>query len=98
MNTVKLNNGVEMPMVGCGVSQVTDPAVCEQAVREALDAGYRLIDTASIYRACIVRNCRQTRQNRGTGDSSVEYSVRGGCNPQKRAPESYGRESARVGF
>ena len=45
-NTVKLNNSVEMPMVGYGVFQVTDPAVCEQAVRGALDAGGRLINTA----------------------------------------------------
>lgn len=47
--TVKLNNGVEMPLEGFGVFQVTDLAVCERAVREALDAGYRLLDTASSY-------------------------------------------------
>lgn len=49
MNTVKLNNGVEMPMEGFGVFQVTDLSVCEQAVLDALDTGYRLIDTASSY-------------------------------------------------
>lgn len=45
----KLNNGVEMPMEGYGVFQVTDPAICEQAVLEAIETGYRLIDTASSY-------------------------------------------------
>lgn len=44
-----LNNGVKMPMEGFGVFQVTDPAVCKQAVLHALNAGYRLIDTAAAY-------------------------------------------------
>lgn len=47
--TVKLNNGVEMPTFGFGVFQVPDPAEAEQAVTDALDAGYRLIDTAAAY-------------------------------------------------
>lgn len=38
-----------MPMEGFGVFQVSDLALCEKAVREALDVGYRLIDTASSY-------------------------------------------------
>lgn len=46
---VKLNNGVEMPMEGFGVFQVSDLSVCEQAVADALETGYRLIDTASSY-------------------------------------------------
>ena len=50
MKTVKLNNGVEMPSEGFGVFQVPDPAVCEKAVSEAIDTGYRLIDTASAYK------------------------------------------------
>ena len=49
MRTVKLNNGVEMPLEGFGVFQVPDPAVCEQAVLDAIAAGYRLIDTAAAY-------------------------------------------------
>lgn len=49
MQTVKLNNGVEMPMEGFGVFQVTDAAQCEQAVSQALATGYRLIDTAAAY-------------------------------------------------
>ena len=46
---VKLNNGIEMPMEGLGVYQVPDLAECEQAVSDALKAGYRLIDTAAGY-------------------------------------------------
>lgn len=49
MEFVTLNNGVKMPMEGFGVFQVPEAAVCEQAVCDALDAGYRLIDTAAAY-------------------------------------------------
>lgn len=48
METVKLNNGVEMPILGYGVFQV-DPAECERCVKDAIDTGYRLIDTAQAY-------------------------------------------------
>jgi len=47
--TVKLNNGVEMPILGFGVFQVPDPAECERSVRDAIDVGYRLLDTAASY-------------------------------------------------
>ena len=46
---VKLNNGIEMPLEGFGVFQVPDPAVCEQAVLDAIATGYRLIDTTAAY-------------------------------------------------
>ena len=46
-SNVKLSNGIEMPMEGFGVFQVTDPDVCEQTVLDAIETGYRLIDTAS---------------------------------------------------
>lgn len=46
---IKLNNQVEMPMEGFGVFQVTDARLCSKAVAEAIDTGYRLIDTASSY-------------------------------------------------
>ncbi|PTL12694.1 aldo/keto reductase [Staphylococcus gallinarum] len=49
MEYVTLNNGVEMPSEGFGVFTIEDLDVCEQAVLDALDAGYRLIDTASAY-------------------------------------------------
>src|SRR4051794_39762113 len=46
---VKLNNGVEMPILGFGVFQVPDLEECERSVYEALQTGYRLIDTAASY-------------------------------------------------
>ena len=49
MEQVTLHNGVEMPILGLGVYQVEDPAVCEQSVLAALSAGYRSIDTAAAY-------------------------------------------------
>ncbi len=48
MKSVKLNNGINMPMVGFGVFQVSDEET-EKAVLEALKAGYRLLDTAAVY-------------------------------------------------
>ncbi|EZG69243.1 aldo/keto reductase [Gregarina niphandrodes] len=47
---VKLNNGVEMPLLGFGVYQIVDEEECERVVVEAIEAGYRLIDTAAAYR------------------------------------------------
>jgi 2,5-diketo-D-gluconate reductase A len=49
MHKVVLNNRVEMPILGFGVFQVPDPEECERCVLEALQTGYRLIDTASAY-------------------------------------------------
>lgn len=48
METIKLSNGVEMPLLGYGVFLVS-PDECERSVSEALKVGYRLIDTAQIY-------------------------------------------------
>ncbi|MFM4857575.1 aldo/keto reductase [Aeromonas hydrophila] len=48
MQAVKLNNDIEMPLLGFGVFQMA-AAECERAVIEAIDAGYRLIDTAASY-------------------------------------------------
>ena len=44
-----LNNGVKMPVVGFGVFQVKDEEECKRVVLDAIDAGYRLIDTAQSY-------------------------------------------------
>lgn len=49
MEKIKLNNGVEMPILGFWVYQVPDHKECEKAVLEALDTGYRLLDTAQAY-------------------------------------------------
>ena len=48
MKKIKLNNGIEMPTLGFGVYQI-DEKHCEQAVLDAIDVGYRLIDTATAY-------------------------------------------------
>jgi 2,5-diketo-D-gluconate reductase A len=49
MHKVKLNNGVEIPILGFGVYQITDEAQCEQCVVDAIQVGYTLIDTAAYY-------------------------------------------------
>jgi diketogulonate reductase-like aldo/keto reductase len=49
MQSIKLNNGIEMPILGFGVFQVPDPNECERSVYDAIQVGYRLIDTASSY-------------------------------------------------
>jgi 2,5-diketo-D-gluconate reductase A len=49
MQTVKLNNGIEMPILGFGVFQVKDLEECERSVVDAIQTGYRLIDTAQSY-------------------------------------------------
>jgi len=49
MKTVRLNNGIEMPILGFGVYQIDDAAQCEQAVLDAIETGYRSIDTAAAY-------------------------------------------------
>ena len=49
MKYVELNNGVKMPILGYGVFQITDPKECERCVLDAIDVGYRLIDTAQAY-------------------------------------------------
>ena len=49
MDIIHLNNGVEMPLEGFGVFQVTDFDVCRKSVLDAIGSGYRLIDTAAAY-------------------------------------------------
>ena len=49
MQKVKLNNGVEMPLLGFGVFQIPDAEECERSVVDAIQTGYRLIDTAQSY-------------------------------------------------
>lgn len=49
MEMIKLNNGVDMPLLGFGVFQITDEKICEASVLNALKTGYRLIDTAACY-------------------------------------------------
>lgn len=50
MQKIKLNNGVEMPMLGLGVFQIEDLNECEKTVLNAIESDYRLIDTAAVYK------------------------------------------------
>lgn len=50
MEYVTLNNGVQMPILGYGVYQISDQAECEKCVLDAISVGYRSIDTAQAYR------------------------------------------------
>lgn len=49
MQKIILNNGIEMPLLGYGVFQISDETECERNVMEAIETGYRLIDTAASY-------------------------------------------------
>jgi 2,5-diketo-D-gluconate reductase A len=49
MQSVELNNGVKMPLLGFGVFQIPDANECERSVLDAIEVGYRLIDTAASY-------------------------------------------------
>lgn len=49
METITLNNGIEMPVLGFGVYQIPDGMDCEKAVEGAIETGYRMIDTAQSY-------------------------------------------------
>jgi diketogulonate reductase-like aldo/keto reductase len=58
MKEVILNNGVRMPIVGYGVFQIPDAKECERCVVDAIEAGYRLIDTAASYLNEVGAPCR----------------------------------------
>lgn len=62
MQTVKLNNGVEIPILGFGVFQIADPADCERCVVDAIQTGYSHIDTAASYQneEAVGRGIRQS--------------------------------------
>jgi diketogulonate reductase-like aldo/keto reductase len=67
MQKIKLNNGVEMPILGFGVFQIPDAAECERCVINAIHTGYRLIDTAASYMneqavGNAIKNCRVNRK------------------------------------
>lgn len=62
MQTIKLNNGVEVPILGFGVFQIADPAECERSVVDAIQTGYTHIDTAQSYKneEAVGRGIRQS--------------------------------------
>ncbi|MBS0878914.1 MULTISPECIES: aldo/keto reductase [unclassified Tatumella] len=64
MDTVTLNNGIAMPLTDFGVFQMTDAAECERAVLDAIETGYRLIDTAAAY-------CNETQVGNALKQSGI---------------------------
>ena len=61
MQTIKLNNGIECPVIGLGTFMLS-PADAQKSTREALKMGYRLIDTANAYvnERAVGRDCLKT--------------------------------------
>lgn len=49
MDKIELNNGVQIPLLGFGVFQITEQEICKESVKAALRTGYRMIDTAACY-------------------------------------------------
>lgn len=87
VTSIPLSNGVRMPQIGLGVYLVTDVAVCEASVKTALETGYRLIDTAALY-----RNERAVgRGIRASGVPRDEIFL-----TTKLWPSQYGPQKARV--
>ncbi|MGJ1430698.1 aldo/keto reductase [Sphingobacterium spiritivorum] len=67
MYNVKLNNGIQMPILGFGVFQINDALECERTVIDAIETGYRLIDTAASYQneeavGNAIKNCAIQRE------------------------------------
>lgn len=91
MEYATLSNGVKMPMEGFGVFQVPDPEQCENAVLEALNAGYRLIDTAAAYmnEEAVGRAIKKSGINREEIFVTIKLWVQDfGYEPAKKAIET----------
>ena len=93
--TITLNNGVKMPAIGYGVFRMKDPAECEEAVVQAIQSGYRLIDTAAAYEneeavGRAIRRCGVPREELfittklWITDTSYEGAKRGFANSMER--------------
>ena len=98
--TVTLNNGIEMPRIGYGVFRMKDPEECEEAVVQAIQSGYRLIDTAAAYEneeaVCrAIRRCGVPREELfittklGITDTSYEGAKRGFSRSMERLGLDY---------
>ena len=98
--TVTLNNGIEMPRIGYGVFRMKGPEECEEAVVQAIQSGYRLIDTAAAYEneeavGRAIRRCGVPREELfittklWITDTSYEGAKRGFSNSMKRLGLDY---------
>jgi hypothetical protein len=86
VDEAKLKNGVELPVLGFGVFQITDLKECERAVVDAIESGYRHIDTAASYlnEEAVGRGIRASSVDRKEGRHSRNNSDRR-CYPCCRA-------------
>lgn len=98
--TITLNNDIEMPRIGYGVFRMKDPAECEEAVVQAIQSGYRLIDTAAAYEneeavGRAIRRCGVPREELfittklWITDTSYEGAKRGFSNSMERLGLDY---------
>ena len=98
--TVTLNNGIEMPRIGYGVFRMKNPEECEEAVVQAIQSGYRLIDTAAAYEneeavGRAIRRCGVPREELfittklWITDTSYEGAKRGFSNSMERLGLDY---------
>ena len=98
--TITLNNDIEMPAIGYGVFRMKDPAECEEAVVQAIQSGYRLIDTAAAYEneeavGRAIRRCGVPREELfittklWITDTSYEGAKRGFSNSMERLGLDY---------
>ena len=80
METIKLSNGLEMPLLGYGVFQVP-PQEAERCVSDALSVGYRMIDTAQAYyneegMGAAIAQERHRPQRHLSGDENLDFELR----------------------
>ena len=98
--TITLNNDIEMPRIGYGVFRMKDPEECEKAVVQAIQSGYRLIDTAAAYEneeavGRAIRRCGVPREELfittklWITDTSYEGAKRGFSNSMERLGLDY---------
>lgn len=98
--TITLNNDIEMPRIGYGVFRMKDPEECEEAVVQAIQSGYRLIDTAAAYEneeavGRAIRRCGVSREELfittklWITDTSYEGAKRGFSNSMERLGLDY---------
>ena len=98
--TITLNNDIEMPRIGYGVFRMKDPEECEEAVGQAIQSGYRLIDTAAAYEneeavGRAIRRCGVPREELfittklWITDTSYEGAKRGFSNSMERLGLDY---------
>lgn len=98
MQAVVLNNGIAIPIVGYGVFQIPDSQECTRCVIDAIDAGYRLIDTAASYmnKAAVeqgVKNVRIPREQLSAVSLCCQVSEEG---PYRREPAIGKRKGRRT--